>query len=54
MSFSKIYLGAHLRIEIEARADTKGDLARLHGIAQRIAWGILLRDRMEIDLGVEV
>lgn len=53
MSFSKIYLGAARDFEDSLRRATNAKLGPLHVAGQRVSWGILMGERVGIDLEAE-
>lgn len=54
MALSPLYLGADEGHEQQVRRVAGIDIARLHVLAQRAAWGIILGDRVGVDLEVVV
>jgi hypothetical protein len=50
MALSPIYLGADADHEQQVRRAAGVDIARLHVLAQRAAWGIIMGDRVGVDL----
>jgi hypothetical protein len=54
MTGSKIYLGTALAYETEVRRAVGERLRDLHVAAQRVAWGVLMGERLGIDLEREV
>jgi len=50
MSTSAIYLGADRTLEQRLRHSVGVDIAKLHTLAQRASWGIMLGERAGVDL----
>src|SRR5215831_8346531 len=54
MAGSRLYLGADAAYERQLRESANCDLRQLHRGAQRVAWGVIMGERVGIDLDVEV
>lgn len=54
MGYSKIYLGAEIEHENDIVRALGKDVSSLHVSAQRVAWGIVMGERVGVDLDREV
>src|SRR5262245_56715248 len=50
MTLSKIYLGAPIEQQRAHERAIRAELGKVHAAAQRVAWGILMGERLGIEL----